>query len=116
MDDALRKEILRNIHLTGESSKGGTVFVSRNWQDILKLGEPLARIKPHLISKFSLILGQPLALKPLSNLEIRCTLCHKVIGYPCWYYVVRYHINQMHYFVCFDSHSPGKVTARCYRS
>jgi hypothetical protein len=112
------KEILRNIALTGSASEEKVLIkpiIGNSIEDIINNSSGLPRIKYRLVKQFKLILSHPLLLSVLNPFEIRCCLCKKVISYPCWYMNVRFNVNWFHYFVCFDSSSNTKVTARCFR-
>jgi hypothetical protein len=117
IDDELAKKILELIESTGAAHEDNQVvspLIGRT-SEVLDRSAGLPRIKKALADKFILILGQPIALSFLSNLQIRCALCGKVISYPAWYAVVKYAVNQLHFFICFDAASPLKPTTRCYR-
>lgn len=121
MDENTRNEILQSISLTG-AADNTTVNVhvgigTKTQAESLLIARNggLAKFKDYQAKGFSLILSQPLTLAILNNLNIRCCLCGKVITYPAWYKVMRYVVNQFHFFVCFDPDSPSKPTARCYR-
>lgn len=121
MDDSTKKEILKSIALTGAASRENarTVPVIADLEtannSILDRAGGLAKIKPYLIKsgKFKLVLSQPSQLQAMSNFEIRCCLCRKVIAYPAWHHDLKLAVNHLHYFVCFDATSAGKPTARC---
>jgi len=86
-----------------------------NINHVLSFSSGAARIQTSCIRHAKLILSQPDELKALSSLQIRCMLCKRVISYPAWYYKMSFAVNQFHYFICFDSDSPNKPTAKCYR-
>jgi len=116
----LKEEILNSLRLQGsaddDNKEINVIIASRSHiSTILDLSGGLPKFRMSIAKRFDFITKQPLALESLSPLAIRCCLCSKVIGYPAWYYNVNYTINHFHYFVCFDTHSPIKVTARCYR-
>ena len=115
MDDRLAQEILDSIVLTGTASIKVNHIIDKDSSHILDLGSGAARISRTALKHFQLIISQPDLINHLSPFEIRCTLCHKVISYPAWYYEVKYDINHFHYFVCFDSSSPNKPSVKCYR-
>lgn len=118
IDEQLKDSILNSISLTGSVSEENAIHVplaAVDAKQILDITSGIAKIKPSLVKQFKLILSQPLALATMSNFSIRCTLCGKVIGYPCWYHSVKYAVNVFHFFVCFDSASPGKPSVKCYR-
>ena len=114
-----KDEILNSISLQGAASDENkelkVIISSRSHTfSILDTSSGLPKIRSSVINKFSFILSQPLTLKALSPLSIRCCLCGRVISYPSWYYSVRYAINQFHYFICFNA-SPERPIAKCYR-
>ena len=121
INDELKNELLKNISLSGAASEENAseiqiVLGSRtNLNHILNLSSGMPRIRGNVISKFKLLLSQPLTLQALNPFQIRCCLCQSVISYPAWYYSIRYSVNHFHYFICFDSNSTNKPTARCYR-
>jgi hypothetical protein len=108
----LRDEILESIVKYGKAEE---IKLNINVDSILDKSSGSPRIQQTIRRKSVLILSQPLALSALSNLQIRCALCKRVISYPCWYYSVKYAVNHFHYFICFDSVSPSKPSLRCYR-
>lgn len=116
MDEELKDEILKSISLGGGIEQPTINPIIGNRPElVLELRGGLPRIKRSLIDKFSLILSQPLIIRALSNLSIRCCLCGAVIRYPAWYASIRYNVNWFHYFICFDGNNSTKPTARCYR-
>lgn len=118
LNDELQKEILKSIDLQGSIDKAEIhqiICTPDNAKSILNLSSGRARISTSSLHKFQLILSQPQSLHALNPFEIRCCLCREVISYPCWYYNVQYAVNNMHYFVHFDSSNSDKPTAKCYR-
>jgi len=118
LDKDTLEQILKDIQSTGVSSEENRSFkpliASRSQlQNVINLSSGMPRIRNE--SKFNLILSQPLALQAFNPFEIRCCLCKNIISYPCWYYSVRYAVNVIHYFICFDSNLTDKPTARCYK-
>jgi hypothetical protein len=121
MDEQSKEEMIKSIALSGSASEeyklvNHLILGSRaNLNHIAGRSSGMLKIYPSVAAKFQLILSQPNILKPLSSFEIRCVLCKQVIRYPAWYYSIKYAVNHFHYFVCFDSSSPNKVTCKCYR-
>lgn len=117
LTDEMRKQILDSISYGGEASNKVNLIIgsSANLEQIAGFGSGSIKIYPTIIRKFKLVLSQPSALINHNPFEIRCTLCHKVISYPSWYYSVKYAVNHFHFFVCFDSDSPNKPSTKCYR-
>ena len=120
LDDKAKEDILKSISISGVASDENKtvqiVLASRNnLNTILDSSSGLARIRTNAANKFKLLISQPLVLTGFNPFELRCVLCKKVITYPAWYLCLRYAVNEFHYFVCFDSNSPDKVTAHCYR-
>lgn len=116
IDEQIKDSILRNIGLGGAASEDTGVVKqivakSEHLNSILNLSSGTPRIH----KQFKLILSQPQQLEALNPFEIRCCLCGRVISYPAWYLLIRYAINHIHYFVCFDKDSRNRVTAKCYR-
>lgn len=116
-----REDILNSISLTGaveaiNALNNPIILGSRNnLNQILNLSSGLPRIRTDVAKKFELILIQPSSILGIKRHDIRCCLCKKIVFFPCWYYDIKYAVNHFHYFVCFDSNSPEKVNARCYR-
>jgi hypothetical protein len=122
IDEKQAKEILDSIELTGGITSAKTVKSNpiiigahNNIGPIMQLGSGLPKIRKDKVTEFSLILSQPLAIQSIPRHDIRCCLCQEIIYFPCWYYSIRYAVNQFHYFVCFDASNSQSVTARCYR-
>ena len=120
IDETQKQEILKAISLEGaalpENKTTNLILGSRNnLNHIAGVSSGTLKIYNSIASKFKLILSQPSFLSALNPFEIRCVLCKRVISYPCWYYSIRYTVNHFHYFVCFDSDSPNKVSTKCYR-
>jgi len=109
-----KKQILDSIEKFGKAEEP-EILINRNIRDILNFSSGSPRIQPTAAKRATLIMSQPSELALLHNLQIRCVLCHQVISYPAWYYVIRYVVNQFYYFICFDSLSPDKPTTKCYR-
>lgn len=112
-----KDEILKSIAASGSAEMRSKIIIGNesNRNSILDLSNGQVRISKTVIKKAILILGQPERLAGFAEHEIRCALCNRIISYPSWYYEVKYAVNQFHYFVCFDSDSPGKPTTKCYR-
>lgn len=116
-----KNEILKSISLSGSASIeyqkiNNIVLGSRtNLNHIAGVSSGSLKVYPSISKRFNLILSIPSFLNVLSPFEIRCVLCKRVISYPCWYYSIKYAVNHFHYFVCFDSDSPNKVSTKCYR-
>lgn len=113
-----KDDILNSISLTGAaSSENQTVnhLLSRNLNHILNIGSGLPRLNSNIINRFNLIISQPSALISLNSLSIRCSICHRVIRYPAWYYSIQHNVNVFHYFVCFDGRSSTKPNTACMR-
>ena len=120
IDESIKDSILRNIGLSGSAEEKTSIIKpiiasSEHLNAILNLSSGSARIHSHINKKFNLILAQPNGLSVLNPFEIRCCLCRAVISYPCWYYGIRYAVNHIHYFVCFDEADVSKPLTRCYR-
>lgn len=120
LDEELRNEILRAIELQGavheENALIHVILGSRNnLNHIMNMHAGLPKLRNDVINRFQLILSTPTELKPLSQFEVRCVLCRRVISYPAWYYVLRYVVNQLHYFICFDAASPDKPSVKCFK-
>src|SRR5438105_1951772 len=121
--DEQAKKMLDSISLSGAADESNAasrpVIVGEASRDILvhilNVSSGLPRIRTDVASKFALILNQPVGLAALSNLQIRCCLCRKVITYPAWYHHIKYAVNHFHFFICFDSNSPAKPSTRCYK-
>ena len=119
--DEDKDEMLRSISLRGgieeENIKSNPIILGsrNNINHILNTSSGLPKIHAYISKRFQLIMSQPLALQALNTFEIRCCLCRNVISYPCWYYNIKYSVNHFHYFVCFDSDSSNKVTAKCFK-
>jgi hypothetical protein len=114
MNEELQRQILDSIAESGKAEVE-EIKINTNLSDILNLSSGAARIQKTVERKAKLILSQPHTLCGLSNLLIRCCLCHKVISYPCWYYSIKYAVNHFHYFICFDSNDTSKPTISCYK-
>lgn len=119
LDDKLQGDILSNISLMGSAEQSEAVVIpfaaELNPGHILDITNGTPKIKASLVKKFKLILSRPIQLTELHNTQVRCTLCKRVIGYPCWYHSVKYAVNVFHFFVCFDSTSSTKPSVKCYR-
>lgn len=122
MDKELAEQMLKSIALTGSAEVSRAVIKpiiannnGGNIKHILNLSSGSPRLHSNVINRFKLILSQPEILEALSRFEVRCCLCNRVVSYPCWYYSVKYAVNQFHYFVCFDLSSPDKPSTKCYR-
>ena len=111
------EEILKAIALTGTADieNANSIKIGGNLSHVLNLSSGSPRLQTNIISRFALILSIPSKLSAMNPFEIRCALCKRVISYPCWYYNVKYVVNQFHYFICFDSSSPSKPNTSCYR-
>lgn len=114
------KDILDSISLHGSASEETAKIIQKiaNREQairLLNLSSGLPRFHSRNISKFELIVGKPEELNQIHQLNIRCCLCNELIVFPAWYYIERFNVNHIHYFVCFDVTSPMKVTARCFR-
>lgn len=109
-------EILRNIALTGaaDTANASINHIIANKEQFAAITSFASGI-PRIRKPFNLILSQPNELQPLSSFEVRCCSCGRIISYPAWYYVARYKVNQIHYFICFDGNNSDKPTAKCYR-
>lgn len=114
LDEQTQKEILESIAKHGKVNIA-PLKVNIDIKCILNTSSGAARIQPTVVRKAKLILGKPKELEELSPQQIRCCLCHKAISYPCWYYDIRYNVNQFHYFMCFDPSKPDRPTVKCYR-
>lgn len=120
IDENEQNSILQSIATEGSSLEENKpvkiVIAGKNHlQTIVDGSAGIKRIRHSIVNKFVLIVNQPLALRALSPLSIRCCLCSKVISYPAWYHSVQFSVNQFHYFVCFDRNSHLKPNAKCYR-
>lgn len=117
INDKMAEEMLRNINMHGSADDNAMTkpLIGGNISHVLNLSSGLPRIHANVVNRFHLILSTPLILSALSAFEIRCCLCKKVISYPCWYYSVKYVVNQFHYFICFDRTSINKPNAKCFK-
>lgn len=120
LDDELKNEILRSISTEGAASEEEKLFnliIASREQGIalLERSSGLAKIKSSVLHSFKFIISQPLSLKALNPFEIRCCLCGKVIAYPAWHKSVRFNVNYIQYFVCFDKNNPAWVTSSCFK-
>jgi hypothetical protein len=113
LSDELKADLLRSISLRGDGSVNPIIGSASHVSQILNVSSGLPKILNP--SKFSLVVNQPLSLSALNSLEIRCCLCRNVISYPAWYRIDVYLKNTFHFFICFDTTSSSKPTARCYR-
>lgn len=108
------KEMLTELMEAARTAARKNIIIGSRVDAILDFNAGTPRIKRNV--KFNLILSMPDSLTELFDWhEIRCTLCDKVITYPCWYHSVKYAVNSMHYFTCFDPTSSLKPTTKCYR-
>ncbi len=114
IDKNTQDEILESIAKYGKTEEK-EIKINTNLNHILSFSSGAARLQTSCIRRARLILSQVEAMRDLSNLQIRCALCHKVISYPAWYYTIRYAVNHFHYFICFDKDSPSKPSVKCYR-
>lgn len=118
LDDKTAQYILDSISLTGEIDKNTAKLqplIVRTSERVINRSSGLPKIKPYIAERFKLIMAQPMSIKALNSLEIRCCLCGKVISYPCWYGSERLAMNILHYFICWDSKSAQRVNSNCYR-
>jgi hypothetical protein len=118
LSDDIQNSFLKSIELSGsvdEASHQIKIRLNENLSAILDKSSGRIRLKSSLAGKFSLILAQPAELKPLSNLEIRCLYCRKVISYPAWHLVRAFDINHFHYFICWNTESSDKPSLNCKR-
>lgn len=119
LDESIQKEILRSIALTGAATEENAISIpiigDSKSNGIINRSSGRPAIHSRIAKKFSLIIGQPKEIAALSNLEIRCCVCRKIISYPCWYYRLEFAVKVFHYFVCYSADSPEKVNARCYK-
>lgn len=108
-----RKEILDSIAYTGVASGSVKLSLINSVEQILDFSPGTPRIKRSIADKFTMITSQPLGVSE----SARCSLCGKRIIFPlpCWYHVIKYKVNHLAVFVCFDSSSPSKPTTRCYK-
>lgn len=114
-----KDDILKSISYSGTASVTESIKIviaeRKHLSNIIDLSNGSARLSRSTVKKFSLILSQPTLLSAFKPTEIRCSLCQRLIKYPCWYYSIKYAVNHFHYFVCFDSSSSDKPSTKCYR-
>ncbi len=120
MDEHLKNEILSSLELEGAASleeKSIQLIIANRLQadKLIDKSSGLSRFRSSALKNFQLILGQPLSLRILNPLTIRCCLCGKAINYPCWYFSQKLLINWFNYFVCFDALSPSKPSTKCMK-
>lgn len=118
MDSLDKNSILSSIRVSGAALPENAVsahIISGNIGHVINFGNGTPAIQSSIKKKFSLILSRPKLLESLSQFEIRCCVCKRVMSYPCWYYEVKYAVNHFHYFVCFDKNENMRVNARCHR-
>lgn len=116
LDEETKRQILANIENYGSAETRFQVKIANLTQgaNLVDNSSGRPRFSTYNAKKFDLILAQPLELvRAFNPFQIRCCLCNKVISYPAWYRVIRYTGNHFHHFVCFDSTSPSKVSAKC---
>jgi len=115
-NDSLKTALLKSIALTGSAEASPIkIHLNEALNNVIDMSSGKARIKPTIRNKFTLILSQPKSLEALSNLEIRCLSCKKVISYPAWWLVIKYDVNEFNYFVCFDSRENKHPILACSR-
>lgn len=115
-----KDDILKSISYSGTASVTESIKIviaeRKHLSNIIDLSNGSARLSRSTVKKFSLILSQPTLLSAFKPTEIRCSLCQRVIKYPCWYYSIKYAVNHFHYFVCFrPSDDNSKPNTICYR-
>jgi len=113
LDTELTKQILDNIKSQGATTNN--IRININLADVVSYSSGSPRIQKTFSRKAVLIVSRPKNLETINQLEIRCALCKKPISYPAWYYHIKYAVNELHYFLCFDSESSNKPSAKCYR-
>lgn len=116
IDETLKSSILKSLELTGSvdsESSAIIVHVNKSLDNVIDSSSGRKRIRPSKEKMFGLILSQPLSLRAISSLEIRCLACGRVISYPAWHYWIAFSVNVFHYFVCFDGREPSKPTVNC---
>jgi hypothetical protein len=113
MDEQWQKEILDSIEKYGKVEFHD--IINGNIDHLISRSSGKPRIQTNAIRKARLILGKPAELDHVDNVLIKCGLCKRVITYPAWYLDTKAIVNHFHYFICFDSSSPLKPTARCYK-
>ncbi len=114
------KELLNSISHNGyadiETAKSINVIADKEQSiKLLNKSSGVARFHTHIKKRFELIVNSINTLQSFNPFQIRCCLCGEVISYPCWYYVEKYSVNMIHYFVCFDRSDVKSVTAKCFR-
>jgi hypothetical protein len=112
IDEKSKQSLLDSISNFGTLE---SIKINTNKNQVLDFSSGKPRIQTSFRKKAVAIFGTPTILKGLSPFEIRCAICSKVISYPCWYHRVRYTVNDVHYFVCFDKDSPEKPSTSCYQ-
>lgn len=112
-----KDEILKSIAYSGstESSVKAMIAGRHHLANIVESSTGVMRINRSVVKKFNLILSLPSKLSSFNRIDIRCCLCNRIINYPCWYHVIKFKVNHLHFFVCFDSDSPMKPSVKCYR-
>lgn len=124
LDERAKQEILDNISKYGSTDKETAKYVptiARNAEALLRRSSGLPTFNAYTAKKFNLIFQMPEPFASLDDFhpaEIRCCLCNRIMRYPCWYFVQKYHKNHIHYFVCSslpDGIRDDKVSTRCTR-
>ncbi len=118
-DKQTQAEILESLEQVAKDAARKYIVLgsAANLNDITSRSSGRLAIKPSILKqdKFSLILSKPSALEAFDWHEIHCCLCDRIVSYPIWHYEIKYSINRLHYFICFDSASPTKPSINCYR-
>ena len=108
-----KEELLNSLNESlKESSKKNVIIGGKDNLDMITtMASGSLRINRTLIKKFKLILSNP--LNHFERSEIHCCLCDRVINYPCYYWSIKYAVNQFHFFVCFGNNSSKEVSVSC---
>lgn len=113
MDETLANSLLRDIELSGSVGESKIeVLINHEPQNVIDRSGGKSRIRPSLVSSFQILLSQT-ELASLSNLEIRCFNCGRILSYPAWHFVRRLRKKHFHYFLCFGG--SDKATLGCER-
>ncbi len=109
IDDRLKDEILGSILMDGVSSeenKHKTNILNPDSEYLISRANGRAVIRKTLLSHFTLLLKQNLAVNPL---EIRCCVCGRIVTYPVWYMVEDRTYHTIHYYVCYTGSNKAEV-------
>ena len=109
MDEILANSLLRDIELSGSvGERKIEILINHLPENLLDKSGGKSRIRPSLVQSFTLLLSQT-ELASLSNLEIRCFNCGRILSYPAWHFVRRLRRKHFHYFLCFGGSSKARL-------